>query len=65
MHDWIEAFKTALWLTPIAFMVFTVIIVDPMTFVIIIGFLLVVIFLITATAALVKLFWYMGDKYFE
>ena len=65
MHDWTEAFKTALWLSPVVFMVFMVIIIDPITFVIIVGFLLGIIFLITATAALVKLFWYIGDKYFE
>lgn len=65
MHDWTEAFKTALWLSPIAFITFTLLITNPMTFVIIIGFLLGIIVLITATAALIKLLWYIGDKYFE
>lgn len=65
MHDWIEAFKTALWLSPIVFIVFMLIITDPITLVIIIAFLLGIILLITVTAMLVKLFWYIGDKYFE
>ena len=65
MHDWIEAFKTALWFSPIAFITFIILIANPMTFVIIIGFLLGIIVLVTATAALIKLLWYIGDKYFE
>lgn len=64
MHDWIKAFKTALWLSPIVFIAFMLII-NIIANPIIIVFLLVVIFLIAATTMLIKLFWYIEDKYFK
>ena len=65
MHDWTEAFKTAFWLSPIIFIISVIVITDPMLFVTIIVLLLCIVFIIFVTAILVKLFWYIRDKYFE
>lgn len=65
MHSWNEAIRIALGVSPMVVVVVMFALINPIALILMIGILLGIIFLIIVIAMLVKLFWYIEDKYFE
>ena len=65
MHNWNEAIRIALKISPMIIIVAALILIDPIGVILTVGIFLGIIFFIIVIAMLVKLFWYIEDKYFE